>query len=399
MNSQDLRIRIDRRRALIAAGGAVAFAAGGARAAVSNTSGARKLVLVILRGAMDGLAAIAPVNDPNYRRLRGKLALTGGLALSDGFVLHPKLAFLHAAYLGGEAAILHAAASPYRDRSHFDAQDVLESGGGGAVYELSDGWLNRALAAGEKREGVALTSALPLVLRGPAPASSYAPSFAPAPSDDTIARLADLYADDPVLGPALAKGVATANLADGAAMAAARGGRGGSVAAQWAGVAQSAAKLLAAPGGPAAAVLSFDGWDTHANQGADDGALAQRLAALDASLGALKTALGPVWRQTVVIVATEFGRTVSINGTGGTDHGTGGAAFLAGGAVKGGRLLGDWPGLANLHEGRDLRPATDLRALFMGALAEHWGLEAHALTTKVFPGAQAVRPLSGLVRT
>jgi uncharacterized protein (DUF1501 family) len=382
--------------------GSLAFAAGPAQ---------RKLVLVILRGAMDGLAAVPPLGDPHYARLRGDLALPsdgeGAAArLTDVFGLHPSLSFLRARWAAGELAILHAAASAYRERSHFDGQDVLESGAA-AVFAARDGWLNRALTAlpPESRvSGVAIANAMPLVLRGPGSASTWAPSFAPEADDDTLTRLMDLYAGDTLLGPLLAQAIQTDALAQGAGMAqsdpsagAARG-RFGAGAYQM--LAQAASRLLAAPDGPATAVLSFEGWDTHANQGAATGQLAARFQGLDAALRALHDGLGPLWAQTVVVVATEFGRTVAQNGARGTDHGTGGAAFVLGGAVRGGRMLGDWPGLAPqaLYEGRDLAPANDLRGLFASVLESHWGLEPRVVAQQVFPNAGVLRREAGLLR-
>lgn len=395
---------LDRRFLLLAGAGGLlapplAFAAG---------AGDRKLVLVILRGGMDGLAAVAPYQDRRYAALRGNLALPAEgegapTPIGEGFGLHPSLSFLAKTWAAGELAILHAAASPYRERSHFDGQDVLESGGA-AVFAVKDGWLNRALGslAPERRgEGLAIATAMPLVLRGPAAASTWAPSRAPEASADTIARLMDLYAGDPLLGPALAKAVETEAMVETAAMSAPEAGQRGRFGPNaYAALAQAAAQLLVAPNGPAAAVLSFDGWDTHANQGGAQGQLALRLSGLDRALEALKTGLGPAWGQTVVVVATEFGRTVAENGTRGTDHGTGGVAFLLGGAVKGGQFLGDWPGLAPaaLFEGRDLAPANDLRGLFASVLEQHWGLEPKDIVSRVFPGAGALTRHPGLLR-
>jgi uncharacterized protein (DUF1501 family) len=385
------------RRAALRIGGALAVAGLGGSAAFAATAGDKKLVVFILRGAMDGLAAVVPHGEREYAGLRGRIALTPEqtLPLTAGFGLHPSLAFLHQSWKSGELGVLHAAASPYRDRSHFDGQDVLESGGQ-QVYALSDGWLNRAIGAMPKElkaEGVAVAPTIPLVLRGPATATSWAPSVAPPADQDTLARLMDVYADDPLLGPTLVQAIETAAVVgeSGMGSGANRRGRFGAEAARQ--LAEAAAKLLSAPGGPTAAVLSLDGWDTHANQGGAEGQLANRLATLDASLKALKDGLGPTWKNTVVLVATEFGRTAAINGTGGTDHGTGGASFVLGGAVKGGRMLGDWPGLsrAALYQNRDLAPANDLRGLFMGALETHWGLDPRTLETSVFPGATGVR--------
>lgn len=398
---------ITRRTALIA-GGAV-FVAGSAGAlTVSQQAGARKFVLVILRGAMDGLAAAAPYGDAYYRALRGKLALAlpgeldGVLPLTEGFGLHPKLAFLHESWTDKELAILPACASPYRERSHFDAQDVLETGAS-QVFGASDGWLGRALNAlpvNELHEAVAISGALPLVLRGSPHATSWAPSFAPSASDDTLSRLMDLYADDKLLGPALASAIETNAIASasGTDSMDRKGRRAGPGA--YFGLAEAAARLLSAEGGPCAAVLSFGGWDTHANQGAANGQLALRLAGLDAALRALKIGLGSNWSKTVVAVVTEFGRTVAENGTGGTDHGTASAAFLLGGAISGGKFAGDWPGLAPtaLFERRDLAPANDLRAVFMTVLREHWGLEQSLLSRTVFPDAAGVHAMAGLLK-
>ena len=396
------------RRAALMAGGALFLAGSAGALTLSRQAGDRKFVLVILRGALDGLAALAPFGDAHYRAARGKLALSppgeagGVLPLTEGFGLHPDLAFLHQQWTSGELAIVPACASPYRERSHFDAQDVLETGAA-EVFGASDGWLGRALTALPpelKREAVAISGSLPLVLRGSASATSWAPSFAPSASEDTLSRLMDLYAGDALLGPALASAIETNSIASASGMDGmdGKGRRNGPGA--YKGLAEAAARLMSAEGGPAAAVLSFDGWDTHANQGAANGQLALRLAGLDAAMRALKDGLGAHWPNTVVAVVTEFGRTVAENGTGGTDHGTGSAAFLLGGAVSGGKFGGDWPGLAPkaLFEGRDLAPANDIRSVFMAVLQDHWGLDRDTLSRIVFPDGTGVRPISGLIR-
>jgi len=379
--------------------------------AFAAAPGDRKLVLVILRGAMDGLAAVAPYGDPAYRSARGRLAFdppgsgdTGLLPLVDGFGLHPRLPFLHELWRDREMAFMHACATSYRERSHFDGQDVLESGAN-RVFSTTDGWLNRALSArpdrasnqSPNREGIAIAATVPLVLRGPAPNSSWAPSIAPSAAQDTLARLMDLYAGDALLAPALASAVHNQQTVSESPMLTA-GGERPNASAQIR-MAEAAARLLVAPNGPAAAVLSLDGWDTHANQGTLQGALALRLAALDSSLRALKSGLGQQWTDTVVIVATEFGRTVAENGTGGTDHGTGSLAFVLGGAVRGARMLGDWPTLARsaLYEGRDLAPINDLRGLLMAVLSEHWGIEHDVLQRQVFPGVGRAQTISQLI--
>lgn len=380
------------RRTALKLGGAFGLASLAGQAAFADTTGERKLVIVILRGALDGLTALAPVADGHYRSARGDLALPEGtvLATAEGFGLHPSLKAAHALWSAGELALMHAASGPYRDRSHFDGQDVLEGGGPG-VFATSDGWLNRAVALRPgKPAPVAIASSLPLILRGPAQATSWSPSIAPTPDDDTLTRLMRLYDGDKVLEPALAQAIETSGIVGEGMMSGREARRAANQA--YAPLATAAAKLMTAPGGPEAAVLSFDGWDTHANQGGEQGLLARRLAALDDALSALKTGMGAHWTRTAVLVMTEFGRTVALNGSNGTDHGTGGLAWLAGGAVRGGRILGDWPGLAPgvLHEGRDLAPANDLRALAAGVLQAHWGLESADLKNEVFPGLSAV---------
>lgn len=384
------------RRGVLAGAGALVLAAGASRAALAQAVPDRKLAFIILRGGMDGLAAVPPVGDSAYHGLRGALALSPdeALPLESGFALHPSLARLHAMYRDGDAAMLHAAASPYRERSHFDAQDVLESGAS-AVFAAEDGWLNRALAAaGVAREAVAIGPAVPLVLRGGAPAASWAPNILPSADQDTLHRLMDLYADDALLGPALASAVEIDMVAGDIDMGAGATRPGPR---SYEPLMRAAGRLMAAEGGADLAVVSLDGWDTHANQGAATGSLALRLGALDAALAGLREELGAAWGRTVVLVATEFGRTVAVNGTRGTDHGTGSAAFILGGAVRGGRMLGDWPGLDRLYEGRDLYPANDLRALFKGVLAEHWGLDRSALDTRVFPQSAGVTAMNGVV--
>ena len=386
-----------------------------------NTPNDGRFVFIILRGALDGLSAVPPYGDPAYSALRGSLAVSapddngGGLRLDGLFALHPSLVFLHESFLAKELIVLHAVATPYRERSHFDGQDVLESGMV-LPHASETGWLNRALNVADgapKRLGVALGSNVPLVMRGPAEVASWSPSHLAGLSDDTLQRVTDLYASDPVLSQRLADGLASDSIAAedqpgneldlprpgaadnrlGAAMK-----RAG--AARFVETAHAAASFLAREDGPRVAVLETSGWDTHANEGAGQGQLAQRLAALDSGLREFRSALGPVWRRTAVLLATEFGRTAATNGTRGTDHGTGAAAFLAGGAVAGGRVRADWPSLsaAALLEGRDLRPTLDLRAALKGALHDLVKISDRALDTTVFPGSENVRRLDGLIR-
>lgn len=391
-----------RRRLLVCglAGAGLALPGAAAAFAQAPRAAGRKLVVIILRGALDGLAALAPVGERRYGELRGELALAGGLPAPGPFVFHPALETLAGLFASGEALAVHAIATDYRERSHFEAQDRLEA----ATPAIRDGWMNRALALmGSDAPGaVGVGQSMPLLLRGSAPASTWAPAVLPGADDDTISRLMDLYALDPMLGPALARALETDAAASAMSGMSGEPGMAG-LGARGAGpqayglIADAAGNILTAPGGPDAAVLSFDGWDTHVRQGAREGQLAVRLGALDGAISALRARLSQDWDRTAILVVTEFGRTVRINGAGGTDHGTGGAAFLMGGAVRGGRIIGDWPGLDRLHEDRDLLPANDLRSLFKAVLAEHWGLNRADLDRSVFPGAAAARPFEGLI--
>jgi uncharacterized protein (DUF1501 family) len=430
-----------RRQALIAALGlgiSVEFLGRKAFAAADGAMEARKLVVVICRGGMDGLSVAPPVGDPNYAALRGAIAIPGfgqpggALKLDDTFGLHPALASVHRLALRGEARIAPAVASPDRARSHFEAQDVLENGAT-AAYGTDSGWLNRALAAmgPGKVKAISVGATAPLILRGGVEAASWSPG--PGAGRDTRLPgiLQDLYAHDPQLGRALASGLATeamakvagadakAALSQADAMAGPAsmgdasmtsndqmnaGGaalrpvlRQGLPAARQLGA--TLAGFMIQPGGPQVAAVSIDGFDTHANQGASQGQLATRLAYLDAALDGLADGMGPAWKDTAVVVVTEFGRTARINGTAGTDHGTASTALLLGGGLKQSGIVGDWPTLAEgkLFEDRDTAPTVDMRGLFKGLLVEQYGVDRRALDTSIFPDSAAVAPASGLL--
>jgi uncharacterized protein (DUF1501 family) len=392
----------------LAAGGALlmprlTFAHAGTRRA--------RFVLVIMRGALDGLAAVPPYADPDYAGLRREVALRapggegGALPLDGFFGLHPSFTFLAQCYAARELTVLHALASPYRERSHFDGQDVLENGTP-QPHAQQSGWLNRALAQlpgpGAREAGVALGQNVPLVMRGPAEVTSWSPSRLNALDEDTMARIADLYASDALLAARLADGLAADAIAGGqdepGAMGAGAPRKAGN--ARYAEVVRAAAGFLRQDEGPRVAVFDTSGWDTHANEGGAQGQLAGRLAALDGALATLKAELGPAWADTAVLLVTEFGRTAAVNGTRGTDHGTATVALLLGGAVAGGRVIADWPGLSAraLYQGRDLAPTLDLRAVLKGILNEHLGVPPRALEEQVFPGSAAAPPLRGLTR-
>jgi uncharacterized protein (DUF1501 family) len=381
---------IDRRLFLSAATASAAVSVLGVPAlAAGRASTEKRFVFIIQRGAADGLSAIAPVGDPAFTAQRGALAedAATGAKLDATFALHPSLAETAKLYSAGEALFVHAVASPYRDRSHFDGQNVLETGGT-AAYRLKDGWMNRLLGLLPPAEGKALavSSTVPMALRGTHEVSSYAPSRLPNASDDLLTRVGAMYDADPQLHPLWQSAMETR---------AAAGDVTGQDGQNGAALGALAAKLL--KDDARVAMIETIGWDTHANQ---RGRLNAQLRGLDQTLASLKSGLGPDWANTVVLVATEFGRTARINGTGGTDHGTGSAAMLIGGAVAGGRVIGDWPGLADsaLYEGRDLKPTTALDSLIAGAVAQHHELDPARTMKTLFPESQGSALQAKLVK-
>ncbi|OYV40854.1 MAG: hypothetical protein B7Z81_01615 [Acidocella sp. 20-61-6] len=369
--------------------------------ALADAPGQQRLVVVLLRGALDGMASVVPYGDAHLAALRGPLippapGQPGGMFDLGGFYgLNPALPGIHAMYQASEALAVHAVAGPYRTRSHFEAQDLLQLG---TVQEtgLTSGWLNRTLAElphrrGAELPGLAAGLGVPLLLQGPQRVGAYAPEHFGSPAPDLLARIASLNVADRITGPAIGEALRSAKF-DETVMRDDTPKRGG-----FPMLAGQVGQLLAAEGGPRIAAFQLEGWDTHGNQ---VGGLRGPLAGLDTGLVNLKTALGPAWNHTMVLVMTEFGRTAAVNGTAGTDHGTATAAFVLGGRVAGGRVRATWPGLApnQLFERRDLAPTLDIRSLAKGALAAHLNLSNAALA-RIFPESTAAAPLQGLLRT
>jgi len=364
-----------------------------------------RLVVMILRGAADGLAMLAPYGEPGYSGLRGQLALAppgteGGLLKLDGlFGLHPSFTFLHGLYQENQVLPIHAVATPYRERSHFDAQNLLENGTtqpGGA----RDGWLNRALAplndSSGKETAIAMAQNTPLILRGSEAASSWSPSTLPDADEETLRRIRKLYENDEFFASRLQQALESQDIAGDLSSSSRRRNK----LRQSKEMMQATARFLKTPDGPRIAVIESGGWDTHFNQGAATGSLANKFRDLDSNLNDFKQAMGSAWSSTVVAVVTEFGRTVRVNGTRGTDHGTAAVALLLGGAIDGGRIIADWPGLQTsaLYEGRDLKPTLDLRSIFKGVLADHLDIDSAFLDQKVFPDSGSIAVMDGLIR-
>ena len=389
---------LNRRTLLKSAGCSLAIAATLPRIAFASPVTDKRFVVIVQRGGMDGLAAIPAHGDPAFEKARAGIATPppgnegGALPLDSMFGLHPALTEFATLYDEKSLLPIQAACVAYHGRSHFEAQNVLENGSA-VPYFLKTGWLNRSLSALPSASGdvgIAITQTMPVIMRGDATVTSWYPSILPQPNTDTIARIAAMYAADPKLDAALQR----ARTAHEMATDTDRGS-------QFASLMTAAGGFLVKPHGPRVAMVESAGWDTHANQAANYGALDRNLRELNRGVAALRAALGPAWDQTAVLIMTEFGRTVAMNGTQGTDHGTGGAAFLLGGAVAGGRVLADWPGLKpnDLYEGRDLKPTTDLRAVMKGVLAEHLGVPEAHIERVVFPDSGDVRPARDLVRS
>lgn len=327
---------------------------------------AKRFVFVIQRGAADGLALVPPTGDPGFATLRGKLGDDTPIPLDPMFGVHSAMVGTAALFKSGQARAWHAVASPYRDRSHFDGQNVLE-GGGLTPFAEKTGWLGRLLPMlpDTGSNALALAPAVPLALRGDRQVATYAPNALPAASDDLLMRVSQLYSEDAQLGPVWDEAMKTRALTSD--IGGNNGRNGGDLG-------RLAATLLAPEDGARVMMIETGGWDTHSGQ---KNRLANQLRGLDALLVALKDGLGPVWADTMVLVATEFGRTAAVNGTGGTDHGTASAALLLGGALESGRpVISDWPGLSrdSLYEARDLKPTLALDDLISQQLARHYAL-------------------------
>ena len=378
------------------AGGLATFAA--PMVSFARVPGRGRMVFVLLRGGFDGLAAVVPYGDPGYRSLRGAMAYDPSdlVELGDGFGLAPGLSPLSELWNAGELAVLHAMAIPYRTRSHFDGQAILETGldrPDGA----SDGWMNRLLQVMDgERAGLAVAAGLPRSLTGDFGVATWSPVELGVLDDGFLERLHVLYRADRGLYDRFEAGLQMREVAADDDMAAAMRGRGrqGRIAP----VMRAAARFVTAPDGPNVAAVEFGGWDTHSNQGMAGGNLDRLLGQLAEGIMAFREEAGATWAETTMVVMTEFGRTARPNGTGGTDHGTAGAGFVIGPAVSRSGVVTDWPGLGDraLYEGRDLKPTLDTRAILKGVTAGVFDLTARQ-TAKVFPGSDGVRPIYDLI--
>jgi uncharacterized protein (DUF1501 family) len=374
-------------------GGIATFALPGVTFAQVKHGG--RFVFVLLRGGFDGLAAVVPYGDDAYARLRSGFAFEESelFALNDLFGLAPGLSPLRDLWQANELVAVHAMAIPYRTRSHFDGQAILETGIDRPIGS-SDGWLNRLLQVmSGDRSGIAIAAGMPRSLTGTYEVQTWSPTQLGMVDDAYLQRLGALYRTDKALYGRFEAAVQQQDTVGEEPMARGNARRSGVTA-----IMQAAAKILRQDDGPNIAAMEFSGWDTHANQGLAGGALDRLLGQLAEGLMAFRTDMGPAWSNTTVVVMTEFGRTARANGTRGTDHGTAGAGFLIGPKVKKSVAFADWPGLDDraLFEGRDLKPTLDVRAVLKAAIAGSFDLSRPQLN-RVFPNAPDVRPLYDLI--
>lgn len=366
-----------------------------------------RLVFIVLRGALDGLHALVPYADKNYKLLRPKLALGGpgsqnngnkGVINLDGyFGLHPALSPLHKLYLENELLLIPASSTKYRSRSHFDGQNMLENGSG-KPFGAKTGWLNRAIVNlndKDTRLGLSIGPTVPLILQGDALVQTWAQSGLPKADEDFLSRVAYTYKDDPLFSNILSAAQESIKPKSNMNDLMKKKGRANK---DFVLSATAAADLLSRPTGPRLAVMEMQGWDTHHGQIFRLNKLLNELAN---GIITLKSGLGSKWKKTAIVVVSEFGRTAAENGSAGTDHGVGGLAMLAGGSIKGGNIGGIWPGLgkASLYEGRDVTPTTDYESIFKSVLIQHLGLKQSIIEDTIFPASSASLPMENLFKT
>jgi uncharacterized protein (DUF1501 family) len=424
---EESRLTLSRRAAMGLTAGFFSWAFA-PRFAEAGTTNDPRFLVIVLRGGMDGINTVVPYADPRYEALRTGLVLppvfdraynlvdndnallgSDSLLKIDGtFGFNPALYLFNAMYQNGEAAVVHATAPPLRSRSHFDCQDNVENGFPGEKAVVArTGWLNRvitALPTGHpvKVRGAIQVGGAPLILVGPAPVLGWSTSAFKRPDATVDGSIMTVYAQaDKAMFRQFRRGLdanAKASVAtpDVTYARDAREKRFNRDITTLQKNFRGAGRLMRADNGPRVAVMSVGGFDTHVGQ---NGILAGQLKAFADALDDFRVTMKEAWAQTAVVCVTEFGRTAAVNGTSGTDHGVGTVALLAGGAINGKKVYGDWPGLTNLQDGRDLRATTDLRAVFKGLLADHLGLGRTTLDQVIFPESADVAPMQGLIRS
>jgi uncharacterized protein (DUF1501 family) len=359
-----------------------------------------RFVLVFLRGAMDGLHALAPYADPLYAKLRPKLALKKNadedsvIDLDGYFGVHPSLKLFADMYQNKELVFMPAVATQYRKRSHFDGQNFFENGSG-RPFGARDGWLNRSvlqMSGGDARLGLSVGSNIPFILQGDAPVQTWGESPFKDVDEDFLKRLEYAYQDFPDFRKALQNAQMSPAMSEDMS-----GGKKRQKNKDFLRASRAVSELLARPDGPRVAVMELGGWDTHFGQ---NFRLKQLFSKLSEGTGALRDGLAPVWDKTVIMIASEFGRTAAENGSQGTDHGTGGLSIIMGGNVAGGKIVGDWPGLdhTRLYEKRDLAPTNSMEALSAILLRDHLKISEKNISDAILPRVQFPQNMANIIR-
>ncbi len=370
------------RRHFLQGGAALSLAGHGQLQAQPAWRG-RRLLVILLRGGMDGLTAVPAIGDPQLAVLRAGLVPERALALEGIHAMHPRLAQWHRAWTEGQAAVVHATSFAYTGRSHFEGQDIMQSGIA-SPYASSTGWLGRAMHASGLGGGVSISIPMPLLLRGHPGSDTRYSTWLATPPARLVEAVARRWSADPAMAPYADAVAARYQGMDSAGMLPAPAEPFAQTRTPRA-LARMAGQAMRPADGPMVGLIDLHGFDTHASQGAADGTHADRLAAIDQVLEGYREAIGDRWGESLVVTLTEFGRTAAENGTTGTDHGWGTCILLAGGLVAKARVHADWPGLGpqDLFEKRDLRVTTDAATVYAQVASSVLGLPPERIARDV----------------
>jgi uncharacterized protein (DUF1501 family) len=359
------------------------FLAGFNLPAFATSSRKKNLVVIMLRGGMDGLCAVPVIGDKNFEKRRKSILIEDTIKLNSDFALHPRLIGFNKCWNENTGSIVHATSIPYKQRSHFEGQNLMESGGR-APYQEKTGWVGRAMKlANLKGDGLALSLPMPLLLRGIPKNNNYFPTWGRLPRKDTLDLLKSVYAESSE-DELLQMMDFIKKRKDEQMM----GGAGGGDRQKNKNLARQAAKYLRKSDGPRVAVFEVNGFDTHAAQGGVDGTHTKCLVEMDEIINNLRDNLQEAYKDTIILTVTDFGRTIKQNGGNGTEHGYGTAIFMAGGLLKKSQVHTDWPGLKRkeMYEGRDLNATIDARSVYASAMSTVFDLDFKRIQKDVFWG-------------
>jgi uncharacterized protein (DUF1501 family) len=359
------------------------FLAGFNLPALATSSRKKNLVVIMLRGGMDGLCAVPVIGDKNFEKRRKNILIEDTIKLNSDFALHPRLIGFNKCWNENTGSIVHATSIPYKQRSHFEGQNLMESGGR-VPYQEKTGWVGRAMKlANLQGNGLALSLPMPLLLRGIPKNNNYFPTWGRLPRKDTLDLLKSVYADSSE-DELLQMMDFIKKRKDEQMM----GGTGGGDRQKNKNLARQAAKYLRKSDGPRVAVFEVNGFDTHAAQGGIDGTHTKCLVEMDEIINNLRDNLQEAYKDTIILTVTEFGRTIKQNGGNGTEHGYGTAIFMAGGLLKKSQVHTDWPGLKRkeMYEGRDLNATIDARSVYASAMSTVFDLDFKRIQKDVFWG-------------